>query len=376
MKKQLLFALCFLFAIFIGFAPRSFAVTPVEERLEGRIEKITEEKTLTDGGVKRKYQKIDLFVEQGKLKGKRIEVENGKLSVIGTVEYEEADKVSVSVTKDENGRDVYFITDYVRRGSLYWLFGIFILITVIIGGKRGIASIFGMAISFLVIFLFVLPQILKGQDPILVAILSSLFIIPVNFFLSHGVNKKTTVAVIGTIISLALTGVLANFFVSAAHLTGFTTDEASFLQAAKQGAVQMKGLLLAGIIIGALGVLDDITISQAAIVFKLKDTSEKLSIWKIFSKAMDIGQDHIASMVNTLVLVYTGAALPLLLLFINNPHPFAEVINYEIIAEEIVRTLVVSIGLIAAVPVVTFLAAVAADAEVKRAAKEILHSLK
>ncbi|HVF68934.1 MAG TPA: YibE/F family protein, partial [Xanthomonadales bacterium] len=239
-----------------------------------------------------------------------------------------------------------------------------------------ITSLVGMAVSFLMIFFVVLPQILKGHDPITVAILSSLVIIPVSFYMTHGVNKKTTSAVMGTVISLVITGLLANFFVNIGHLTGFTSDEASFLETAKKGAVQMKGLLLAGIIIGALGVLDDITISQSAIVFQLRNTSEKLKFWQVYKKAMDIGRDHIASMVNTLVLVYTGAALPLLLIFIDNPRPFTEIINYEMISEEIIRTIVVSIGLILAVPLVTLIAAVLSDQEFKRATKEILHSLK
>ncbi len=120
--------------------------------------------------------------------------------------------------------------------------------------------------------------------------------------------------------------------------------------------MNMKGLLLAGIIIGVLGVLDDITISQSAIVFQLKAANEKLKFKELYLRAMSVGQDHISSMVNTLILVYTGAALPLLLLFINNPRPFSEVVNYEIIADEVVRTLVGSIGLILAVPITTVIA--------------------
>lgn len=122
----------------------------------------------------------------------------------------------------------------------------------------------------------------------------------------------------------------------------------------------MKGLLLAGIIIGVLGVLDDITISQSAIVFQLKEINNKLKFGELYDRAMSVGQDHISSMVNTLILVYTGAALPLLILFINNPHPFSEVVNYEMIADEIIRTLIGSIGLILSVPITTFIASVTA----------------
>src|SRR3990167_9390460 len=214
-----------------------------------------------------------------------------------------------------------------------------------------------MGLSFFVIFTFVLPQILSGKDPIFIAITASLFIIPISFYLSHGLNRKTTAAVIGTIIALVVTGILANVFVDAARLTGFASEEAAFLQQAKPDLINIRGLLLAGIIIGVLGILDDITVSQAAIVSQLKSTSTKIPFWELLNRSMDIGRDHIASMVNTLVLVYTGAAMPLLLLFSNNPQPFSELINYEIIAEEIVRTLVASIGLVLAVPITTLLAA-------------------
>jgi len=218
-----------------------------------------------------------------------------------------------------------------------------------------------MAISFLIIFSFILPQIVSGANPVEIAILGSLVIIPVSFFLSHGFNRKTFVAIVGTLIALVITGILSNIFVDTAHLTGFASEEAGFLQVIKQGTINMKGLLLAGIIIGVLGVLDDITISQSSIVFQLKETNSRLTMDELYKRAMDVGQDHISSMVNTLILVYTGAALPLLLLFINNPHPFSEIINYEIIADEIVRTLVGSIGLVLSVPITTFVATMIAS---------------
>ena len=256
---------------------------------------------------------------------------------------------------------MFYISDFVRLDSLIWLFIIFIILTIYIAKCMGLMSLIGMAISFLIIFFYILPNISAGLDPIQIAITGSLFIIPITFYFSHGLNKKTTVAIVGTIIALIITGILASIFVNFAKLTGFASEEASFLEVAKPGAINMKGLLLAGIIIGVLGVLDDITISQSAIVFQLKEINNKLKFSELYSRAMNIGQDHISSMVNTLILVYTGAALPLLILFINNPRPFSEVINYEMIADEIVRTLVGSIGLILSVPITTFIASMIAS---------------
>jgi uncharacterized membrane protein len=329
-----------------------------EETLEAIVEKILEEKQVKPMGSTEMqlYQKLELLVTKGSIKDKKIVIENGNIPVANNLKYKVSDKVIVTFSKDFEGNDYFYITDYIRRDSLVWLFMIFVVVAVVIAKWRGILSLVGMGISFLVIFSFILPKISSGSNPVEIAILGSLIIIPVSFFLSHGFNKKTMVAIAGTLIALIITGILANMFVEAAKLTGFASEEAGFLQVAKQGAINIKGLLLAGIIIGVLGVLDDITISQSAIVFQLKEANEKLKFNELYKRAMNVGQDHISSMVNTLVLVYTGAALPLLLLFIDNPHPFSEIVNYEIIADEIVRTLVGSIGLILAVPITTAIA--------------------
>lgn len=339
-------------------------VPPKEEMIEANVISILEEKEIEILGKKQQYQKLKLQVTKGSGTDSQIIIENGDLPVANNQLYKIDDKVIVTKIIDHEGTESYYISDFIRREALVKLFLIFIIITVAIARWRGLLSLVGMGISFLVIFLFILPKISSGSNPVEIAILGSLVIIPVSFFLSHGFNKKTVVAIAGTLISLIITGILSGFFVEAAKLTGFASEEAGFLQIAKNGAVNMKGLLLAGIIIGVLGVLDDITISQSAIVFQLKKANEKLAFGELYKRAMSIGQDHIASMVNTLVLVYTGAALPLMILFIDNPHPFSEIVNYEIIADEIVRTLVGSIGLVLAVPITTILAAILAEKKI------------
>ena len=333
-----------------------------EETLEGQVSQILEEKQVTPMGAKESqlYQKLEIVVTKGSLKDKKITIENGNLPMSNLQKYKVGDELVISYSKDFEGNDMFYITDYVRRSALFWLFLIFVVMAVAIGRWQGMASLLGMGVSFLVIFKFILPKIYAGSDPVQIAILGSLVIIPATFLLSHGVNKKTIIAVVGTLISLIVTGILAHAFVEASKLTGFASEEAGFLQAYKPGLINIKGLLLAGIIIGVLGVLDDITISQSAIVQQLKAANPKLKAGELYKKAMAVGKDHIASMVNTLILVYTGAALPLLLIFIDNPHPFSEIINYEIIADEVVRTLVGSIGLILAVPITTFIASLAA----------------
>jgi len=360
--KQIIITNLILLAFFIFNSTLPvFAQDMSEETLEATITQIMEEKEIEVMEEKQLYQKLELLVTKGSLKDKKIIIEEGNMPLANLQKYKAGDQLVVSYSKDLEGNDVFFITDYIRRNSLFWLFTLFIILAVIIAKWQGIASLLGMAASFFIIFKFILPRILAGSDPIQTAILGSLFIIPVNFYLSHGFNKKTTAAIAGTVIALIITGILAGIFVEAAKLTGFASEEAGFLQVARQGEINIKGLLLAGIIIGALGVLDDITISQSAVVFQLKKTNSKLKQKELYEKAMDIGKDHISSMINTLVLVYTGAALPLLLLFVDNPHPFSEIINYEIVADEVIRTLVGSIGLILAVPITTIIAVLVVD---------------
>ncbi len=329
-----------------------------EETLEGRVTLVLEEKQIIPAGAEKPqiYQKLEVFITKGSLKGKRIIIENGTLPVSDLQRYKRGDELVISYSKDAEGKDNFYIRDYVRRKPLLFVFLIFVFMVVLIGRLQGLTSLFGMALSLLVILKFILPEISKGKDPVQTAILGSLMIIPVTFVLSHGFNKKTVVAIVGTLISIVFTGVLTGIFVEFAKLTGFASEEAGFLQAYKGGLINIKGLLLGGIIIGVLGVLDDITISQSAIVEQLKTTNPKLKPGDLYSKAMSVGKDHIASMVNTLVLVYTGAALPLLILFIDSSRSFLEIINLEVVAEEVVRTLVGSIGLILAVPVTTVVA--------------------
>lgn len=355
MTKLVQTCLVFLLVFFLLPAPIMASSSQNSEAVSARIIKISEEKTIEVMGKTQLYQKLEL--ELNTPDKKIITIENGQDPLANSVEYSINDNVLVNQNTSPDGFQQYVITDFVRHDSLLLLFLIMIILLVVIARWKGFFSIFGMAYTFVIVFFYVLPRLLAGDNPILVAVISSMLIIPISFYLSHGFNKKTTVAIVGSLISLIITAFLASIFIDISHLTGLSSEEAGMLSL-DQGNLNMKGILLAGIVIGALGVLDDITISQAAIVDELAITAKLSKSSQLYSRAMVIGKDHITSMVNTLVLAYAGASLPLLLIFTNNPHPFSEIINYEIIAEEIVRTLVGSIGLIIAVPITTFLAAV------------------
>jgi len=334
---------------------------PQTEMLEAEVIQVLDEQVVEMGGRSQLVQTLELRMTRGDETGQRIVVENGQWAAVNVPRYEAGDRVVLERAPGADGSAVYYVTDYVRRGPMLALFALFVLVAIGVGRARGAASLVGMGLSFLVLFAFVLPQIGAGRDPILVAILASAVIIPFTFYLSHGTGWKTTAAVAGTLVTLILTGLLSRLAVSATHLTGYASEEAYFIQAAAPGQVNVRGLLLASILIGLLGILDDITISQAAIVQQLRRLSPDRPLREIYGRAMDVGRDHIASLVNTLVLVYASSAMPLLLLFVGDQTRFHQAINYEVVAEEVVRTLVASIGLIAAVPITTALACWLAD---------------
>ncbi|WP_329300611.1 YibE/F family protein [Streptomyces sp. NBC_00659] len=258
----------------------------------------------------------------------------------------------------------YSVTDANRKLPLTLLAVIFAVVVVVIGRMRGIMALVALAISFVILNFFILPAILQGSNPLLVAVVGSSAIMLIALYMCHGLSARTSVAVVGTLLSLVLIGLLGSVFIDWAVLTG-NTDDSTGLIHGLYPSIDMSGLLLAGVIIGSLGVLDDVTVTQTSAVWELHEANPTMGWRGLYRAGIRIGRDHIASVVNTLVLAYAGAALPLLLLFSIAQSSVGTVANSELVAEEIVRTLVGSIGLVAAVPVTTALAAlvVAADRE-------------
>lgn len=317
---------------------------------EGKIvEEFSEEQT-SQGW----QQTLGVLVEKGEEEGKKVKVTTGQGSLSGR-RFAVGDRVVLAASVGPEGGKTYYIADYIRRLPLILLAAVFLILVLVIGGWRGTKGLLGLIISFAVILFLVLPFINQGRNPLLVSVFASVLLIPLLFFSAHGFSRKALAAALGTFLSLLIVIVLAQGFVKLAKISGLSSEEVGFLQANYPGKFDAQGLVLAGIIIGALGVLDDVTVSQASVVQKLRQTGD-LSGTKLFLESLSVGRDHIASMVNTLILVYVGASLPLLLLFLDNPQPLSIVLNYEIIAEEIIRTLTGSIGLMTAVPITTFLA--------------------
>lgn len=262
----------------------------------------------------------------------------------------------------------YSVADVNRRFPMALLAGIFAVAVVVVGRLRGVMALVALAISFLILNFFILPAILQGSNPLLVAVIGSSAIMLIALYLCHGLSARTSVAVLGTLISLVLIGVLGSLFIGWAALGGNTDDNTGLIHGLYP-SIDMSGLLLAGIIIGSLGVLDDVTVTQTSAVWELHEANPTIGWRGLYRAGIRIGRDHIASVVNTLVLAYAGAALPLLLLFSIAQSSVGTVANSELVAEEIVRTLVGSIGLVASVPVTTLLAALVANADRPDAAK-------
>jgi len=226
------------------------------------------------------------------------------------------------------------------------------------GRWKGLGSLIALGISMIMITRYIIPHILGGEDPVKVSLIGSVILLAVTLYLTYGWNLKTHASVLSIMLALLLTGALSLLFVYLARLTGYGDENAMYLMQASSIQIDPRGLLLGGMIIGALGVLDDLVTSQSAAVVEIHDANPSLGFRRTFQKAMRVGQDHVAATVNTLVLAYTGASLPLLLIFTLGNGNYGFLINSEFLAEEIVRTLVGSLGLIAAVPISTLIASV------------------
>jgi uncharacterized membrane protein len=258
----------------------------------------------------------------------------------------------------KNSDNTYSVGDVSRLPTLAIFASIFIILVLAVGGLQGLRGLLSLAGSFVLILYVLLPAILHGISPVLASILVSSFIIVLGSYITHGFNKTTTAAVVGMIITVIITGGFAYVAVHAGKLTGYESESALSLNINNGGSIDILGVLLGGIMIGLLGVLYDVAIGQAISVEELHHIAPHVSGRKIFSRALRIGREHIGALVNTLAIAYVGASLPLLLLFSQSSESAALLVNKEIFATEILRTLVGSIGLVLAVPITTLLAVI------------------
>ncbi len=269
----------------------------------------------------------------------------------------EGDDIYIQVIKRGGVPEQLFLADVVRYHSLVWMAVLLVVVIVAVGRLRGVLALIGLAITLAILLGAVIPLILGGASPVLVAFFASVAILAINMHLAHGVNKQTMRAFLATTVGAGLVLIFALLFTGIADLSGLSSEESILLYYQNTQLIIPRGILLAGILLGAVGVLDDIAINQSELVAELREANPKLTRKELFVRAMRVGRHHIASTVNTLVLAYAGVALPLLLLFnISEEVGFLRFLNEEPIMEEIVRTIAGTLGLILTVPIATWFA--------------------
>lgn len=354
-------SLCLLFVIMFGGLLNVYTNAQDTKSIEkndyirAKVTKVTNQDPTEESGIK---QNLTVTLLDGIDKGKEVESTFERIGRISESEKIKVGDTVIVVQSSYKGVYNYFIVEKYRLDGVYFILGVFVLVTIVISRWKGFTSMIGLGVSVVILFTVVIPGISSGVDAMWICIFGAGLIAVSSMYLAHGINRRTSVALLSTIITIIIATIMAVWFVDITKLFGLGSEEAYYIQAIQFGKIDVRGLLLGGIIIGALGVLDDITVSQVSIVEELWDVDEKLSFFELFRRGLNIGKEHIASLINTLALAYVGASFPLLLSINQNQgKPIWVTLNSEMIVEEVVRTIVGSITLIIAVPVSTFLAA-------------------
>jgi len=359
MKKRTYIAILFSLILLSSCFPAKGVLAA--ESVKAKVQRIIEEQTIVrENGAKITQQNLELISLGGESKGETL-IFNGisNIDVVSARAYKPGDLVFVNIDQNQEGGQEIYIVDYVREGGLLWLLILFVVVVVLVGGKIGWRSLVALGFSFWLIMKFLTPLILNGYNPMVVGPVTALLILMCLVYITEGWNRKAHIAIMSIFSALIITFGLSWFFVNLTQLSGTASEEVMFLISDNIRAINFQGLLLAAIIIGALGVLDDIAIGQIEAVEQLIINNPAQTRIKIFGSAMAIGRAHLGAIINTLFLAYAGASLPLILLFNIKSEPFlsfSQVINNEEIATEIVRSLVGVIGLCLTMPIATILA--------------------
>lgn len=296
-------------------------------------------------------QVVKIVFQSGKRDGEEMEIENE------VVDLEVGDKIFVNLVETVNGDEYVTYFDYERRPALFFTIGLFVVILLFFTRWQGVRALLSLAVSIAAIFLLLIPALLAGYPPVATIIGIAGMVLFVVLFGTHGINARSGIAFIGTLSSVIITGLFTIIMMGYLKFTGFSADASVYLNFATDGELDLSALLLGSIIIGILGVLDDVSITQASVVQELKAANSSLGLRELYNRAIKVGRDHIGSLVNTLALAYVGVALPLILLYSKTQSDWWLSINQEVIAVELVRIVIGSMGLILAVPATTLVAA-------------------
>lgn len=295
-------------------------------------------------------QRVRAEILEGEMLGQNVAFDNDFIRL------KTGDTFYLNYLRTINGDELFSVRELDRRISLIFFVILFCVVIIAFGGKQGVRSILSLAMTLVTIIYVLLPLLLRGYSPVLVSSVLATVVLAIVIFTTHGRNRESTAAFLGTMSAVIISSILAMFAIAAARLTGFSSDESVYLNLYTGGTLNFAGLLLGGIIMGSLGVLDDISITQAAIVHEFYHATPNASKKEVFFRALRIGREHVGALVNTLALAYAGASLPALLLLSMSQMPIGIILNSEVIATEIIRTIVGSIGLVLAVPITTYIA--------------------
>jgi uncharacterized membrane protein len=310
-----------------------------------------EEREITGTDTTTVVQELRILLKEGEKAGEVVPLENDLILL------REGDAIFVNRLVSIDGTEYYTFKDIERRGPLLVLVALFIGLVIWLSGMQGVRAVLSLGLSFGAIAFLLIPALLHGYSPALASLVISGLILSATLFFTHGFKPRVVITFFGTFGAVFVTCALAWLWVTWMRFSGFSDDTSVYLNFATGGTVDLSGLLLGGIIIGLLGVLDDVSITQASVVQELKGANPKLGFKQLYTKALRVGRDHVGSLVNTLALAYAGASLPLILLYSYSASPLSVIVNQEVIAAEILRIIVGSIGLILAVPLTTALAA-------------------
>ena len=304
-------------------------------------------------------QHVEVEILSGKHKGQRFHVENGlSENVAYNILVEKGDKVVVVIEEDGmSGEIEVFISDYSRGDYLLYLTLIFAALILLVGRAKGIRALISLTLTMGSIVYILLPSILKGADPIPISIAISIGVTIVTIFLVGGVNSKSISAIIGTSIGVIIAGIISYIIGSKINLTGLSAEEATMLMFIPQEiSFNFRNLLFSGIILGALGAVMDVGMSVSSSIDEIYKANNELTTKQLFDSGMNVGKDVMGTMTNTLILAYAGTSIPLLLLFMAYETSIIKIMNMDIIATEIVRSLSGSIGLILTIPITAIIA--------------------
>ncbi len=353
LKSRIAALICF--CLLLGWAvPAGAAEVPQERYYRARVLGVKESGSEQAGGIE---QELLVEIKSGPFKGEIITILNYYMPgrMLFDLQAREGMEVVIVAFGDGSSLNEVYLHDLARDRGVYYLIAIFLAAMLLLGRAKGLKTIVSLCITGALIVKFLLPNLLRGHNPIILAVVTAALVIITTLLLVGGINLKSLAAILGTITGVVAAGILALWVGNISSLTGFSTQEAQSLYVLMDKSIDIRGLLFAGIIIGSLGAITDIGISVASAAAEIKEANPGIQFKELTAGALNVGRDVLGTMANTLILAYVGAATPLLLLVVGHGMPWLKLVNLDLIATEFVRGIAGTVGLIAAVPVTALL---------------------